>query len=376
MVMEKNTASSINAELEIVHAVRGRMRLRLKGDDARELLPSIAHHLRKQVGIHTVQTKPTSNSLVVTYDSGAISVEQLTDSLHSFGSIAIPTEAISRSTGESHTLTYSRLFSLVPPLVGLGIARGLGVSGWKSILTYILAAGLTREVIDQVTGEPEKIELSPVRQVLRSEIVAEEVLTLLTVIDTDYEIVHHVPGRIRLRVPRISRDRTYGQELKHLLEQDTRIIKLRLKTNSSSLVIFYDPGVLADSNVETAILDDGKGKTVVQPVEESDNSTIPNQKTKDRQPTIKSDLNNTASPETETSSEPKSSTSETETGTSDADTSKATPIADDESESSTHQEFTTPRIITKSDYWSNFKSSILLTMLQLMGNRQVQTAEI
>ena len=197
-----------------------------------------------------------------------------------------------------------------------------------------------------------------------------------TVIETDYEIVHHVPGRIRLRVPRISRDRTYGQELKHLLEQDTRIIKLRLKTNSSSLVIFYDPGVLADSNVETAILDDGKGKTVVQPVEESDNSTIPNQKTKDRQPTIKSDLNNTASPETETSSEPKSSTSETETGTSDADTSKATPIADDESESSTHQEFTTPRIITKSDYWSNFKSSILLTMLQLMGNRQVQTAEI
>ena len=227
--MDNSTASSTNVELEIVHAVKGRVRLRLKSDDARQLLPKIAHHLRQQAGILNIQIKPISNSLVVTFNPEAISSEQLTDSLHPFGSIKISTEIVAQSNGESRAITYSRLFSLVPPLVGLALARGLGVSGWKSILTYILAAGLTREVIDQITGESaesENAELSPAKSVLSTEIVPEEISTLLGAIETDYEIVHQIPGRIRLRVPKINRDyasrtgkadRTYAQELKLLL---------------------------------------------------------------------------------------------------------------------------------------------------------------
>ncbi len=250
MVMEKDTASSTNGELEIVHAVRGRMRLRLTGDDARELLSRIADRLGQQEGINVVQIKPTSNSLVVTFDPDAISMEQLIGSLQSLDSIEISAEAIARSTDESHAMTYGRLLSLVPPLVGLGIARGLQVSGWKSILTYILVAGVTREVIDQVTGESEKsenVKLSPAKLVSVTEIEAEEISTLLTAIETDYEIVHNIPGRVRLRVPRISRDRNYAQELKCLLEQDNRIIEFRCKTQSNSVVILYDLKALADS---------------------------------------------------------------------------------------------------------------------------------
>ena len=273
--MEKSIASSTNVEFEIAHAVRGRVRLCLKSDVARELLPKIADHLRQQAGILKVLIKQTSNNLVVTFDPDTISVEQLTDSLQSFGSIATSTQAVAQSTGKSHAITYSRLFSLVPPLVGLVIARSLQVSGWKSILTYILAAGITREVIDQITEESENVELSSAKEVSTTEVAAEEISTLLTIIETDYEIVHHIPGRIRLRVPRISRDCNYARELKHLLEQDNRISDLRLKINSSSVVILYDPEALSDSNREQITVNESNGNQVIQSVDESESSTIP-----------------------------------------------------------------------------------------------------
>ncbi len=302
--MDKNTAaSSTNVEFEVVHAVKGRVRLRLKSDDARKLLPNIAHHLRQQAGILKVQLKQTSNSLVVTFDPYAISVEQLTDSLHPFGSFKASTQAIAQSTSESHAITYSRLFSLIPPLVGLGVAKGLGVSGWKSILTYILAAGITREVIDQVTGESAEsrnVELSPAKSVSATEVVAEEISTLLGAIETDYEIVHQIPGRIRLRVPKINHDyasrtgkadRTYAQELKRLLEQDNRIIDLRFKTNSSSVVILYDIKALSDANQQKVALNNSNGK-----VDQSESSTIPEQKTRHKNPANESDQNDTFPP--------------------------------------------------------------------------------
>ena len=387
MARDKNIASSTNVELEIVHAVRGRVRLRLKSGAAREILLRIADLLRQQGGIRTVQIKQTSNSLVVTFDPDAISIEQLTDSLQPFGLNPTSTKGIAQSKVESQAITYSKLFSLVPPLVGLGVARGLQVSGWKSILTYILAAGVTREVIDQVTGESEEVKLSPAKQASTSEIVAAEISTLLRAIETDYEIVHQTPGRIRLRVPRISRDydarstkgdRTYAQELKRLLEQDNRIIDVRLKINSGSVVILYSPEALSESNKEKVALNNSNENKTIQSGEDSESLTIPARKT-----TIESnlsDLSDAPPPHDETAFEPKSLTSETKTDldikdTLEAEAESTITIADDQSEIETDLEFTNGGTIAKAGYWSNFKSSMLLIMLQLMGDPQVQTAK-
>ncbi len=241
MVIEKSTASSTNVELAIVHAVKGRVRLRIGGESARELLPKIAHHLRQEGGVIAVNIKQSSNSLVITFAPEAMSVEQLTDSLQSLGLIKT---AITQPINNSSAITYSRLFSLVPSLVGLAIARSLQVSGWKSILTYILAAGVTREVIDLATGESEEVESSPVKPVSKTEVATEDLSTLLSAIETDYEIVHQIPGRIRLRVPKINRDRHYSDQLKRILERDDRITEVRLKTNSCSVVILYNIKVL------------------------------------------------------------------------------------------------------------------------------------
>ncbi len=379
--MEKSAASSTSVEVQIVHAVRGRVRLRLKSDDARELLPKVAHYLGQQAGILKVQIKQT-NSLVVTFDPDVMSIEQLTDSLQSVGSIARARETVPQSTDQSQAIAYSRLLTVIPPVVGLAIARSLQVSGWKSILAYILAAGVTREVIDQVTGESEaeseKVELSSAKKISTTEVVAEEISTLLTAIETDYEIVHQIPGRIRLRVPRISRARNYARELKQSLEQDKRITDIRLKINSSSVVILYDSEALAESHKEKAALNNRKGNKIIQTVDESESSTMPDQKTNNQKPAQESDPNDTPTSDDENSSgEPISLTSETETrDTVETEEESTTPIAHEESEIEANQELTQQEIVTNANYWSNFKSSILLVMLEMMGNLQVQTAEI
>ncbi len=263
MAMEKSTTFSTNAELEIVHAVRGRVRLRLKGDYAREMLPQIAQGLRQQAGILTVQIKQASNSLIVLFDPDVISLNKLTDSLQAFGFSNTSAKAREQLTKKVPGITYSRLFSLIPPVVGIAVARSLQVSGWKSILTYILAAGLTREVIDQVTGESEEsetLELSPAKKVSTIEILTEEIAPLLSGIEADYEIVHQIPGRIRLRVPKISRDCNYAKELKNLLEQDNRITDVRFKINTNSVVILYEPEALFNLHLDQLALNDSNGK--------------------------------------------------------------------------------------------------------------------
>ena len=320
MAKEQNIASSKNVELEIVHAVRGRVRLRLKSGFARELLPSALPLLQQQAGILRVQIKQATNSLVVDFDPDVTSIEKLTDLLQSFGAIASVNVAIA-PVNESPSLTYSKLFALLPPLVGLAIARSLPVAGWKSIVTYILAAGVTREVIDLATGESEgeseEIESSPVNQVSLREVAAEEILPFLTAIDSDYQIVHHIRGRIRLRVPRITSDRNYAQELKRLLEKDNRITDLRLKIKSGSIVILYDPIALNESNT--------------QKVDESASST-----TGDREkPDTESDLNDLPPSDN-------GSVSDSETDTRDTlgtEAESTTPIADEQSAEETHQEF-------------------------------------
>lgn len=373
--MEKNTASFTNVEFAIVHAVKGRVRLRFSGDFAREFLPQIAHHLRQQAGVLAVQIKQPSNSLVVAFVPDAISVEQLTDSLQSCGLIPTANHAIAELRNDSSAVTYRRLFSLVPPLVGIVIARGLQVSGWKSILTYILAAGVTREVIDVTTAESEEVESSPVKPVSKTEVATEDLSTLLTAIETDYEIVHQIPGRIRLRVPQINRDRNYGQELKYLLEKDRRITDVRLKINTGSVIILYDRKAVADFQDKTLNINETHGQKIIQIIDEAENSTPPHPKETE----IESDVNNKFPPGDGSGSEQLGLASETKTEIQNSlkkETESTPSITEEESEKKNNQKFTHQQIITNAGYWSDFKSSMLWTMLQLMGNLQVEAVDI
>lgn len=138
--------------MKIVHAIGGRVRLRCDSDRTRKLLPTIAQDLRKRGGIRKVTTNQTTGSLLVEFDPNNFSQGQLIQLLQPLGvALPSPTKAtISTDSSSSQSRVYEQMLSLVPPLLGLAIVRGIKVTGWKSILTYLVATGIIREIWEQL----------------------------------------------------------------------------------------------------------------------------------------------------------------------------------------------------------------------------------
>jgi hypothetical protein len=150
--MENSTASPVLKEMKIVHAIGGRIRLRCISDPARELLPAIAQDLRERADIRKVTINKTTGSLLVEFDPDNFSQKQLTQLLQPLD-IALPSPSkatTSTDSSSSQSRAYKQLLSLVPPLLGLALVRGIGVTGWKSLLTYLVATGVIREIWEQL----------------------------------------------------------------------------------------------------------------------------------------------------------------------------------------------------------------------------------
>ncbi|BAY52789.1 hypothetical protein NIES2134_121310 [Thermostichus vulcanus NIES-2134] len=56
-----------------------------------------------------------------------------------------------------------------------------------------------------------------------------------------YEVVHHLPGRVRLRIPRLQYDDRYGRQLQALFVQEESVQQIRLNLAAASLIIQYHP---------------------------------------------------------------------------------------------------------------------------------------
>ncbi|GAB4226448.1 MAG: hypothetical protein Kow0049_05550 [Stanieria sp.] len=243
--MANNTESPPPNRLRVVHLVKGRMRCQLVERDDYEILFRVAHHLRQQLGVASVQIKEKTGNLVINFNSEILTQEKLIDLLQPFGLSQWEKLKESITEGSQTTVIINQLLSLFPPVSGLILTRWLGVTGWKSIATYILTTGIIRQVIEQLTLEKEKSASD-----LQNHLITmprEDISTLLTAIETDYQIVHQIPGRVRLRIDKIGKDSNYAQALNQLLKQNPIIKNIRINQNNSSVTITYDRN-LAESN--------------------------------------------------------------------------------------------------------------------------------
>jgi heavy metal translocating P-type ATPase len=72
--------------------------------------------------------------------------------------------------------------------------------------------------------------------------------------DCQYQIVHRVPGRLRLRVPRLSQDMAYTSRLNWFIETLQFVTSVRINALVDSVVIYYEPQVVAEREVEKAFV--------------------------------------------------------------------------------------------------------------------------
>lgn len=63
--------------------------------------------------------------------------------------------------------------------------------------------------------------------------------SFVTVENIHYEIAHWMPGRFRIRIPRISRDEEYGRKLKYLVEQLNFVNTARINSDAVCLIVEY-----------------------------------------------------------------------------------------------------------------------------------------
>ncbi len=66
------------------------------------------------------------------------------------------------------------------------------------------------------------------------------------------QIIHHIPGRVRFRIHRLSYDRNFALRLKELLKAANGIKKVRLNDWAACVVIDYD--LKKESKIEEYIV--------------------------------------------------------------------------------------------------------------------------
>ncbi|MER3435675.1 MAG: hypothetical protein C4288_20365 [Leptolyngbya sp. ERB_1_1] len=69
----------------------------------------------------------------------------------------------------------------------------------------------------------------------------------------NYQIVHSIVGRLRIRIPQLSRDAEFASRLSGFVESLAGVTQVRINPAASSIVIQYQPSSPAGAIVESAI---------------------------------------------------------------------------------------------------------------------------
>lgn len=265
-------------EVEILHVVPGRLRLRVLGEEPGTVLRAVTPLLRKRVGVREIRTNEQIGSLLITFDTNQLSLAQLFKILGDLGIAEIKQpQSQEPLDAEAWKKAGTQLQSFIPLLIGLLTTRQLGIQGWRSIPVYLLITNVVRQIMqswDLAEGESEgtaegrsmlsnnvkgqraeaqkqdsKAErnnadlngdnipnVTPDQQNSKQSTVAFDANSTVV-----YRLVHTIPGRMRFRVPKVAEDSAYLRRLQSLVKKDDWITQMRCNSTVASVVITYNP---------------------------------------------------------------------------------------------------------------------------------------
>ncbi|NEP77348.1 MAG: metal ABC transporter ATPase [Okeania sp. SIO3C4] len=131
---------------------------------------------------------------------------------------------------------------ILPALVGMMITNRFKLRGASALLVNLTVAGFVRQIIEQLK---EQTETTPVINTEQTTIPQPET-TIASDDSPTYTIVHSVPGRIRLRIPKVASDPNYVRRLEQLLTADSHVLGVRINTAAASVAIQYQADGMSD----------------------------------------------------------------------------------------------------------------------------------
>ncbi|MEQ9233341.1 HMA2 domain-containing protein [Coleofasciculus sp. E2-BRE-01] len=244
-------------QVEILHVVPGRLRLRVLGEEPGTVLKAVTPQLRKWVGVREIRTNEQIGSLLITFDTNQLSLAQLFQILGNLGlgEIEQP-QSQEPLDAEAWEKSGTQLISFIPLLIGLLTTRQLGLQGWRSILVYLLTANVVRQIMQNLdwledTGQKEGDKTDENNVNLDGKVIATATpyeqnnkpptVAFNTNSTVAYSLVHAVPGRMRFRVPKVTEDAAYLRRLQALVKKDDWITQMRCNSTVASVVITYNP---------------------------------------------------------------------------------------------------------------------------------------
>jgi Cu2+-exporting ATPase len=271
--MEQTTAQRSESELQVVHAIPGRVRLRTTSSTRLiSGLESLAQKLRQQDGVLEVETNPTTNSLVVTFKASSLSLPQMLEGLQANAKIAkasgktaplpeLKSDSFLREQTEPPWDGVKVARSLIPLVAGMLATSALGVQGFMAFPVYLIAENLTRQVIEQIEEEISVAEqVNPSQQKATelngksATLKKEENPASPLRVEVAYSVVHAVPGRIRVRVPRIGYDSEYTLRLTVLTKADANVTDVRVNAAAASIAVSYAVSKISDEKMRVHLI--------------------------------------------------------------------------------------------------------------------------
>lgn len=127
----------------------------------------------------------------------------------------------------------NEIATILPVVAGLLVTSRLQLRGAQALLVNLTIAALVRQALQQVKKQAKTSPENGQEALPASEEPPSQE-------EEDYKIVHSVPGRIRLRIPRLMNDPLYAQRLEKLLSAESKVKHVRINPAASSLIIQYD----------------------------------------------------------------------------------------------------------------------------------------
>lgn len=134
---------------------------------------------------------------------------------------------------------------ILPVIIGVFVTSRFQLRGANALLVNLGVASLCRQLFTTLKNQSTHTE---------NAVATTAVMNSHHEAESEYTIVHSVPGRIRIKVPKLAEDQDFAKRLHQLLNEDDYVTNVRINSSAASVIINYDGQGLSDIELGLRLL--------------------------------------------------------------------------------------------------------------------------
>ncbi|MCT7954996.1 HMA2 domain-containing protein [Laspinema palackyanum] len=237
--MVSQTATTGTGTVKLVQAVEGCVQLRAGDSTGILYLNLLGQQVGQEPGIVAVSTEEKTGDLIIVFNPHVIPLIQVIEMLQGWGISGIKSDQDPVKQVGNFLLHHQELETLAPMIAGMLVTQTLKLRGGWALLGNVIAASVTRQAIAQLEQNSTDAAVVRVPSVATPAATAPQ-SAVKAPSGMGVEIVHAIPGRVRLRLPKIAQDSTCASRLQTAISAQPEVTEIRLNPLTASIVVQYE----------------------------------------------------------------------------------------------------------------------------------------